>query len=492
MTVRRRFGGRRLGLTGLTIAAGGLLALLIGVAFAVLLWAISDANSSTSARRASRSALVEAGTMEQIVLDIETGQRGFVITKQEEFLQPWQEAREDLPEEAREFTSTTTSPAQYRAAEQIVKGVESLLNDYSIPLVEAVRWGDPAGSGLAATAEGKQRVDALRGEFDRYMANERAQLDAREAAAGANTHRAAIAAGVGLAASMLLVAAFTVLQHRAVVRPVRGVAEAAQRLAGGDLSVRVSPSRVAETDALGTSFNTMATSLQGSRRRIMESVEAVHRRTARDLHDGAQQRLVSLMIGLRLAREQIPDTETTTTDLVDQSIANAQTAIDELRSFASGIYPLVLTVKGMVAAVQDLASRCQIPVVVESKVDRRMPSAVESNAYFMVAEAVTNAVKHAEASRIDVLLELTDVLNIRVADDGVGGVGQAKAGTGLTGLADRVSAFDGTLTIDSPPGGGTSVQVRIPIPLDAEAEEGTDAAAGTPCRRPAPARRRPG
>ncbi|MFD0319107.1 sensor histidine kinase [Streptomyces flavalbus] len=392
-----------------------------------------------------------------------------------EFLQPWREAREELPAEARRFTGSTTSADQRRAAEQITKSVESLLRDYSVPLVEGVRRGDPAASGLTATAEGKRRVDTLRAQFDHYMASERAQLDARETAARTNSHRAVIAAGLGLAASVLLVAAFTVLQHRAVVRPVRGVAEAAQRLAGGDLSVRISPSRVAETGALGASFNTMAASLQDGRRRVMESVEAVHRRTARDLHDGAQQRLVSLMIGLRLAREMVPDTETTTVELLTQSIDNAQTAIDELRSLASGIYPLVLTMKGMVAAVRELAARCPVPAVVESRVDRRMPSAVESNAYFVVAEAVTNAVKHAQASRIDIELELTDVLCIRVVDDGVGGVGEAKAGTGLTGLADRVSAFDGTLTIDSPPGGGTSVHVRIPIPLEApEAGDGDD------------------
>ncbi|MDN3028549.1 CHASE3 domain-containing protein [Streptomyces sp. S.PB5] len=474
MTVRRRYADGRLGLTSLTIAVGGLLALLIGVAFAVLLWAISDANSSTSARRASRTALVEVGVMEQLVLDIETGQRGFVITRREEFLQPWQQAREEFPAKSGDFTQSTTSPAQHRAAEQITQDVRSLLDDYSIPLVESVRRGDPAAFSLAATAEGKRRVDALRTQFDRYMANERDQLDAREAAAGANTHRAVLAAGVGLAASMLLVAGFTVLQHRAVVRPVRGVAEAAQRLAGGDLSVRISPSKVAETGALGTSFNTMAASLQDSRRRVMESVQAVHRRTARDLHDGAQQRLVSLMIGLRLAREMIPDTERITNELLDQSIDNAQQAIAELRSLASGIYPLVLTVKGLVPAVQDLASRCPVPVVVESRIGRRMPAAVEANAYFVVAEAVTNAVKHAQASRIDVLLELTDVLRIRVVDDGIGGVEEARAGTGLTGLADRVSAFDGTLVIGSPPGGGTSVQARIPIPPDMPDTEGDD------------------
>lgn len=462
--MRRWYSGRRLGLTSLTIAASGLLALLIGVAFAVLLWAIDDANDSTSARRASRTALVEAGTMEQLVLDLETGQRGFVITKQEQFLQPWNEARKSLPAETRRFTESTTSAGQRRTAAQIARGVRSYLDDYSVPLVEAVRRGDPAASGPAETDEGKRRVDALRAQFDRYTADERTQLAAREDAAGANGHRAVVAAGLGLAASTALVAAFTVLQHRAVVRPVRAAAAAAQRLADGDLATRITPSKVAEIGALGTSFNSMAASLQDSRRRVMQSVEEVHRRTARDLHDGAQQRLVSLMIGLRLAREMLPDEQTTATELLEDSITNAQTAIDELRELARGIYPLTLTVKGLAGAVADLASRCPVPVVVDNACDGRFASAVESNAYFIVAEAVTNAVKHAQASQIDISLELTgDILRIRVADDGVGGVAGAAAGSGLTGLADRVAAFDGTLSIESPPGEGTSILVRIPV-----------------------------
>ncbi|MFF0225860.1 CHASE3 domain-containing protein [Streptomyces sp. NPDC004629] len=464
MSVRPWYRGWRLRLTGLTIAASGLLALLIGAMFAVLLWAIEDANDATSARRVSRAALVEAVGMEQLLLDIETGQRGFVITEREEYLQPWRSAQQKLPTSARRFTEAAASPQQRRVAGQITQGMESLLNDYSIPLVNEVRRGDPEASSLATVAEGKRRVDALRAQFDRYTAVERARLAGREEAARDNGQCAVIAAGVGLAASMALVAAFTVFQHRAVVRPVRQAADAAKRLAGGDLTVRIPPSSTAEVGALGASFNTMAASLQDSRRRTMESVEAVQRRTARDLHDGAQQRLVSLMIGLRLARELLTDTETSAAELLDQSIADAQTAIDELRELARGIYPLVLTLKGLAAAVRDLAARCPVPAVVESTYDRRIASAVETNAYFVVAEAVTNAVKHAQASRIDISLDLTDVLRILVVDDGVGGVGEATAGSGLTGLADRVAAFDGTLAIDSPPGGGTSILVRIPVP----------------------------
>ncbi|MBO1329873.1 CHASE3 domain-containing protein [Streptomyces sp. VRA16 Mangrove soil] len=462
MRARQGYSGRRLGLTSLTIAASGLLALLIGVAFAILLWAISDANSSTSARRASRTALVEAGTMEQLLLDLETGQRGFVITEREEFLEPWHEARGALAAESRRFTDSATSAQQRRTARKIARGVAAFLDDYSVPLIAMVRRGDPAASGLAQATDGKRRVDALRADFHAYMEDERAQLAERTDAAGTNSHQAVLAAALGLAASTALVAVFTVLQHRAVVRPVRGAATAAQELAGGDLGVRVAPSRVAEIGALGTSFNTMAASLQDTRRRIMESTEAVHRRTARDLHDGAQQRLVSLMIGLRLARELIPGTETAAIDLLDQSAENAQTAINELRELASGIYPLVLTVKGLVAAVQELAARCPVPVVVTATDERRISSTVESNAYFVVAEAVTNAVKHARASRIDVSLSFGDMLRIEVADDGVGGVGRASAGSGMTGLADRVAAFDGKLAIDSPPGAGTTLLIQIP------------------------------
>ncbi|MEV6106475.1 CHASE3 domain-containing protein [Streptomyces sp. NPDC051940] len=467
MSAQLRRRTRRPGLTSLTIAASGLLALLIGIAFAVLLWAINDANSSTSARRASRTALLEAGSMEQLLLNLETGQRGFVITKREDFLQPWHAAREKFPADARRFTETATSTGQRRTADGITRDIESFIDDYSVPLVEMVRQGDPNASGLDEAIEGKRRVDELRARFDRYITDERAQLAERTDTAGTNSRRAMLAAGAGLAASIALVAVFTVLQHRAVVRPVRGAAAAAERLAGGELGVRIPPSRMPEVAALGTSFNTMATSLQDSRRRTMESVEAVHRRTARDLHDGAQQRLVSLMIGLRLARELIPDDgDATVTDLLDQSIDNAQTAINELRELASGIYPLVLTVKGLVAAVKDLASRCPVAVTVTSTDDRRISQAVESNAYFVVAEAVTNAVKHAGASRIDVRIRFGDVLRITVADDGIGGVAKHTAGSGLTGLADRVAAFDGTVAIDSPPGNGTTIRVQIPVPAE--------------------------
>ncbi|MHC3469410.1 PAS domain-containing sensor histidine kinase [Streptomyces sp. 7R007] len=203
---------------------------------------------------------------------------------------------------------------------------------------------------------------------------------------------------------------------------------------------------------------------RAAQRRLMQSIESVRRQTARDLHDGAQQRLVSLLIGLRLTREMLPETAPGATALLDQAIADAQTAINELRELAYGVYPSVLTTKGLMAAVESLAERCAVPTTVRADCPRRLPSEVESQAYFVIAEALTNAVKHAQASHIRVSVSVADTLRIEVADDGIGGVPEETTGSGLTGLMDRVGAFDGVLVIDSPPGQGTSVRAEIPVP----------------------------
>ncbi|MFF0050774.1 ATP-binding protein [Streptomyces sp. NPDC005498] len=202
---------------------------------------------------------------------------------------------------------------------------------------------------------------------------------------------------------------------------------------------------------------------RAAQRRIAQSVTSVRRQTARDLHDGAQQRLVSLLISLRLTRDLLPDNTADAFALLDGAISDAQTAIDELRELAYGVYPSVLTAKGLMAAIGSLALRCAVPTTVVGEFTERLPAEIESNAYFVVAEAVTNAVKHAEASQITVSVEVTDSLRLTVADDGIGGVVDHVSSGGLTGLMDRIAAFDGTLVIDSPPGRGTTVSAEIPL-----------------------------
>ena len=203
-------------------------------------------------------------------------------------------------------------------------------------------------------------------------------------------------------------------------------------------------------------------------RRIAESLAEANRRTARNLHDGAQQRLVTLLINLQLAREQVPPDDTEAREHLDAAIADARTAIDELRELAAGIHPAILTTRGLVPAVTALAKRCPIPVGVTGDVSRRLDASVESNAYFVVAEAITNALKYSNASRIDVRIHLADTLQLTVIDDGIGGAPESPAadrdGFGLVGLSDRVMAFDGILTIVSPPGVGTTIRAEIPVP----------------------------
>lgn len=202
-------------------------------------------------------------------------------------------------------------------------------------------------------------------------------------------------------------------------------------------------------------------------RRIVDSLAAANRATARNLHDGAQQRLVTLLITLQLARNALSADAGEARAHLDSAIADAQIAIDELRELAAGIHPAILSTRGLMAAITALAKRCPIPVVVVGTVAQRLPDSVESNAYFVVAEAITNALKHARASRIDVAVELADTLRLTVVDDGIGGVAAAidegRAGLGLAGLSDRVTALEGALFIESPKGSGTTIRAEIPI-----------------------------
>ncbi|WP_405504134.1 SpoIIE family protein phosphatase [Streptomyces purpurascens] len=273
MRTRPWGGSRRLGLTSTSVLASGFLAVLIGIAFAVLLQVIGDSRGFTADARASREAITDASTLEQHLIDLETGQRGFVITRDEAFLQPWQAARDSYPAEARRLLASATSPEQRRLAGQINRDFDSFLTDYSVPLVEAVRRDDPSASSPAATAEGKRRVDALRDRFTTYITNERAKLQERQDATDASAQRAVVVACAGLAGLTALIVTLTVFQHRAIVRPLRRAASAAGRLAKGDLEVRVPSSRVAEVAALAASFNTMAASLQDSRARTEEARE---------------------------------------------------------------------------------------------------------------------------------------------------------------------------------------------------------------------------
>ncbi|MFC0597346.1 sensor histidine kinase [Streptomyces palmae] len=200
--------------------------------------------------------------------------------------------------------------------------------------------------------------------------------------------------------------------------------------------------------------------LSRSRMRLVDAFEAERRRIERDLHDGAQQRLVALTMTLGLARLDAPPGPLA--DRLDAAHAEAGKALAELRELVHGIHPKVLADYGLRAAVEDAADRSAVPVEVDLALSERLPEAVESAAYFVVCEALANVAKHSGASRAEVRGEHRDGrLFLQVRDDGRGGA-EAAAGSGLTGLADRVSVLDGRLSLSSPPGGPTLLRVEFP------------------------------
>jgi signal transduction histidine kinase len=211
--------------------------------------------------------------------------------------------------------------------------------------------------------------------------------------------------------------------------------------------------------------------LRVSRLRIVEAADDARRRIERDLHDGAQQQLVALALELRILRGKLKDSDAV--PLIDRLSERLSTALAELRELARGIHPAILTDRGLAPAIGQLADRGSVVVDVDVQVEERLPAAVEAAAYFVVAEALTNVTKYAEASEAHVSVRRErDELVVVVVDDGVGGV-DLDAGSGLRGLQDRLAAVDGTLSLASPPGGGTRLEARVPVAFDLSAARPT-------------------
>lgn len=288
-----------------------------------------------------------------------------------------------------------------------------------------------------------------------------------------------IAVGIGTALlfSATIAVGLTVLLRNSLTRPLELLLGAMQRVERGDLEAHVPMTTGDELGVVTHHFNTMLLGLQDRRRlaeerealledvrasraRIVTASDAERRRIERNIHDGAQQQLVGLALQVQLLKEteQDPDRRAS----LDRAGEELSQALAELRDLARGLHPQVLSVGGLAAALRQLADRSPVPVTVDS-IDDRFPETVESTAYFVASEALANVAKYAQASAASVVAERRNgSLVVRVSDDGVGGA-DARSGSGLAGLADRIAALDGTLEIDSPPGRGTTVRVELPV-----------------------------
>jgi signal transduction histidine kinase len=261
------------GLTRRMAVASGLLALVVSAAFVMLLVSVEDLRTSERLALHSEEVLAAANQLERLVIDVESGQRGFVITGQERFLDPWQDARRALPEASRRLEGLTTDDQQHRQALQIGQAIDAYVRDYSVPLVTAARRDPGSVRTVADTEEGRLRIDAIRAQFDQLMATERGLAVARQGRSNAAAGRAVAATVGGLVGSALLILLFAGYLTRAIVQPVRRAAAMAGRLAGGDLAVRMPETGVDEVGALERSFNTMAGSLERSRDELTRLLE---------------------------------------------------------------------------------------------------------------------------------------------------------------------------------------------------------------------------
>jgi len=217
-----------------------------------------------------------------------------------------------------------------------------------------------------------------------------------------------------------------------------------------------------ENERLQAELRARLAELQDSRARMAASAEAERRRIERDLHDGTQQRLVSISMSLGLLESKLPADPEAAAPIARTARHALGAALDELRELSQGILPGILAERGLPAALEELCGRAALPARLEVAIDRRLPAQVETAAYFLVSEALTNAAKHAQASQARVAARCADgLLTVKVADDGVGGAAPG-SGSGLRGMADRVEALGGKFILCSPDGQGTAVRAELP------------------------------
>jgi signal transduction histidine kinase len=228
-------------------------------------------------------------------------------------------------------------------------------------------------------------------------------------------------------------------------------------------SVCAAASLALENERLQAELRARLVELQASRARLVEATDAERRRIERDLHDGTQQRLVSIAMSLGLLETKLPGQASAARPLVRETRAALALALEELRELTHGINPPLLTERGLAAALDELCRRAALPTRLDVSLDNRLPDQVESAAYFVASEALTNAAKHSHGSEVRVVASCAgQSLTVEIADDGIGGATTTGGGSGLRGLGDRVEALGGRFTVSSPPGRGTILRAEIP------------------------------
>ncbi|MFI5913599.1 CHASE3 domain-containing protein [Dactylosporangium sp. NPDC051541] len=623
------------GMTGRLAATSALFAVMISVAFAVILVSVYQLRTSVMVVTRAERAVSACNTLERLVLDVEAGRRGYALTHDRALLEPWVRAQRQIPLRQQELASSVAgSPVQAARVTRLNSDVTAYLDNYADPAITDDEAGEPANIDPQSIMDGQKQIAALRAEFDEFINTQRVTVDRMHAAASRAGRQALVAGVSGLTVALFAVAILTRSLAVMVVRPLHRMVMAADRVAGGDLQVRVATDAPVEVGALQRTFNAMVAALDrnrgllgavaaeqaalrrvatvaargrpaedvfaavteeagklfgadaavllrfeadgsatvvaswsydpvhriglgpveldhggiagqvlrsgrpirmaglrsadflrhefgdatirsaigapvlvagrtwgalkalstcsksleqhdaeraaeftelvasaiantqaradltASRARVVAATDESRRRIERDLHDGTQQRLIALLLALRATESQVADGLRERLHGIGTDLAEA---IDELRELARGIHPSILSDGGLSPAIKSLARRSPVPVEVRLDLPSRLDAPVEIGVYYIVAEALTNAIRHANASVITVRAAIAEArLRLSIEDDGVGGADPA-TGTGLTGLGDRVAALGGTMQIASRPGSGTRLTIDIPL-----------------------------
>jgi signal transduction histidine kinase len=406
------------------------------------------------------------------LLDAETASRGYALTRDAAQLARLTAARVAFPADAEELYALVAGDADLDATGRElgrIGGRWLAASDERIQ--EPARTGPRRGGREPARAERRQR---LASRFVRQHALLAEQVEERRRAAldQADDRRALMLGAIGGVAVLAVIGVGAAARRawRGVGGPLRALEAGVARVAAGQLSEPVSapPAAAGELASVTQGFNRMQARLAGlieelrmSRSRIVAAGDGARRRLERDLHDGAQQRLVAVSLRLGMARVALDDDPAEAGRLLDEGRSELAQAFDELRELARGIHPAILTERGLEPALRALAARAPLPVEVTAPPDR-LPPDLEAAVYFVAAESVTNLIRHAGASSAAIVLERREGrVSVEIRDDGRGGA-EVGTGSGLVGLTDRVAALDGTLGVVSPAGGGTVVRAEFP------------------------------
>jgi signal transduction histidine kinase len=462
-----------------TAAVCVLLSVVTGGVFFLLVLAIGTLRQTAAHAQHAQQVLLASNRLNLLMVDIETGERGFVLTGDQQFLQPWRQGLAAFGGQAAalERLAAVSSSGQAARAHRITQAAADYISGYSIPLVGGARENPGAAQAVTVTMDGKHRIDALRGQFAGFDRAERQLLAARQATAEATAERAIAGAATGVVATIILILLSGGYLARLVIAPVRRASAMASQVAGGDLTARMPATAPGEVGALEQALNTMAGSLgtmavansesraqlAASRARVVAAADETRRRIERDLHDGTQQRLISLALDLRTAAARLPAGQEDIGRQWTRTAHGLTDAVDELREIARGLHPAILERGGLGPALRALARRSAVPAELSLHLGSgRLPERVEVAAYYVVSEALTNVAKHAHAPAVRVEARLDGAgLRLLVRDDGAGGADPGR-GSGLIGLSDRVEALGGRIEVSSPPGGGTALLAVIP------------------------------